>query len=86
MNILKTFDLFWTLPEKLFGKKFFRVCHVETSSGGESSVQADINEDEVTLNVYNSPKTYSLLASVLYKKKMLNENKNSKIHNLSTFS
>ncbi len=86
MDILKTFDLFWSLPEKLFGKKFFRVCHVETTAGGESAIHADVSDDEVTLNVYNSPKTYSLLASVLYKKKMLNESKISKIHNLRTFS
>lgn len=86
MNILKSFDLFWSLPEKLFGKKFFRVFHVETAAGGEGSIHAEIEDDEVTLNVYNSPKTYSLLASVLYKKKMLNENKVSKIHNFRTFS
>ncbi len=86
MDILKTFDLFWSLPEKLFGKKFFRVFHIETTAGGESAIQADVNDDEVTLNVYNSPKTYSLLASVLYKKKMLNENKNSKVHNLRTIA
>ena len=86
MNILKTFDLFWSLPEKLFGKKFFRVFHIETAQGGEGSVHADVSDDEVTLNVYNSPKTYSLLASFLYKKKMLNENKISKVHNLRTIA
>ena len=46
MDILKTFDLFWSLPEKLFGKKFFKVCHVETATGGESSIHADIDDDE----------------------------------------
>ncbi len=86
MDILKSFDLFWSLPEKLFGKKFFRVFHIETKDGGESSVQADVSDDEITLNVFNSPKTYSILASVLYKKKMLNENKISKIHNISSVS
>lgn len=86
MDILKTFDLFWSLPEKLFGRKFFRVMHIETQDGTETSIQADVSDDEITLNVFNSPKTYSILSSVLYKKKMLNENKISKIHNIRSIS
>ncbi|MBQ2643951.1 hypothetical protein IJG14_00075 [bacterium] len=83
MNILKSFELFWSIPKKLFSKKVFRIFHVETSEkqNTEQSVQLEsIGNKEIILGVYNSPKVYSLLTSVLYKKKMLNENQNSKIY------
>ena len=88
MSILKSFELFWSLPEKLFGKKFFNVFHVETSTNleGESSIQVETSDDEIDLTVYNSPKVYSLLTTVLYKKKLLNENKIGKIYKKRSIS
>ena len=80
MNIFRTFDLFLSLPEKLFGKNFFKVCHIDTGSVEDSSVQAEVSDNAVQLNVYNNQKVYSLLTSVLYKKKLLNENKIGKIY------
>jgi hypothetical protein len=94
MDILKTFEIFWRLPEKLFAKKFFKVCHIETTSNSQlssdsSPIQADLSDDKnITLNVYNNEKVYSLLASVLYKRKMLqsHENKDSEIYNISSIA
>lgn len=88
MNIFKSFEMFWSLPRKIFGNKFFNIQHVETDVQEEthSEISADISEENIYLTVYNSPKVYSLLTSVLYKKKMLNENKNSKIYNERSFN
>lgn len=88
MSILQSFELFWSLPEKLFGKKIFRVFHVETPKAEtvEDVVQVEKTDDEVQLTIYNCPKAYSLLTSVLYKKKLLNENKNGKIYNQRSIS
>lgn len=90
MNIFGTFDLFWSFPKKLFANKIFKVRHIDTGISDLSDraclVDADVSQKEVCLNVYNSEKTYNLLTSVLYKKKMLNENKNGKIYNECTIA
>ncbi len=85
MNIFKSFELFWSLPQKLFSNKVFKVTHIEAPSS-EASIQADVSDKSICLNVYNSPKVYNLLSGMLYKKKMLNENKNSKIYNKRTIA
>lgn len=81
MNILKSFELFWSFPKKLFEKKFIKVVHVETANADTTadSVQTEFTDDTLQFNVYNNQKVYSLLTSVLYKKKQLNENKIRKI-------
>lgn len=82
MNILKTFELFWSLPQRLFGKKNIKVVHIETTQkdNAEYSLQTQTDDESIQINVYNSQKVYSLLTTVLYKKKMLNENKISQIY------
>lgn len=81
MNMLKSFEEFWSLPKKILDNKIFRVSHIETTAQTdiESPVQTEINDNEIQFNVYNNQKVYSLLTSVLYKKKMLNENKIRKV-------
>lgn len=92
MNILRTFETFWTLPKKLFNNKQIKVVHIEQEYAQDAqaepvkSIFADVTDKEITMNVYNSQKTYSLLTSVLYKKKMLNENKDGEIYNECTFA
>lgn len=88
MNILKTFETFWSLPKKMFGNKAVRVAHIEQEDMPvlQSAVFADVTDSSITMNVYNNKKVYSLLSSVLYKKKMLNENKVSEIYNERTFA
>jgi len=81
MNMLKSFEEFWSLPKKILDNKIFRVSHIETTAQTdiESPVQTEMNNNEIQFNVYNNQKVYSLLTSVLYKKKMLNENKIRKV-------
>jgi hypothetical protein len=81
MNMLKSFEEFWSLPKKILDNKIFRVSHIETTAQTdlESPVQTEIEDNCIQFNVYNNQKVYSLLTSVLYKKKMLNENKVRKV-------
>ncbi|MCR5261895.1 MAG: hypothetical protein K6C94_08680 [Candidatus Gastranaerophilales bacterium] len=81
MSILKSFEEFWSLPKKILDNKIFKVSHIETSAPTEveSPVQTEIDDNCIQFNVYNNQKVYSLLTSVLYKKKKLNENKIRKI-------
>ena len=46
----------------------------------------EISDKNIYFTVYNNKKVYNLLTSVLYKKKMLNENKDSKIFNQCSFN
>lgn len=79
--------MFWSLPRKLFENKFFTVQHVETEQKEQPrDITVNISTNDAYLTVYNSPKVYNLLTSVLYKKKLLNENQNSKIYNQCTIN
>lgn len=88
MKISRTFDIFWSLPKKLFKNPVpVKVTHIETPAiGAISSVHADVTNNSITMNVYNSQKVYSLLTSVLYKKKLLNENQDGQIYYERTYS
>lgn len=82
MKIFKTFEAVLRLPNKLFSDRKLNVLHVETSADTDLSTQAEISDDKnIYFTVYNNKEVYNLLTSVLYKKKMLNENKERKIFN-----
>ena len=81
MDILSTFELFWRLPSRIFWNRNILVSHVETDNETDVLTQTQMSDTEIFLTVYNNKRVYNLLSSVLYKKKLLNENKNSKIFN-----
>lgn len=81
MDILATFELFWRLPAKIFRNRNITVSHVETNNETDFVTHAQMSDSEVFLTVYNNRKVYNLLSAVLYKKKLLNENKDRKIFN-----
>ena len=87
MDILKTFEIFLAAPLSIIRKRRIKIVHVETNIFNQklpSSISFD--ENEIQLAVYNNKKVYSLLKTVLYKKKLkdkLNndENNKSKVYN-----
>lgn len=85
-NIFKSFELFLSQPLSIIRDRIIQICHVE-ADGVEvrNKVQFNLSEESAQINVYNSPKMYSLLTAVLYKKKKLSEAKydsqKSKIYN-----
>ena len=83
MNIYKTFDDFFTLPISLIRKRVIQVLHVETNIFASATNISVENFDKTTqVTVIGSKKVYNLLATVLHKRKMIqNENKESKILN-----
>ncbi len=89
MNIFQTFELFLSQPLSIIRDRIIRICHVEVDGVNVSNkVQFNLSNESAQINVYNSPKVYNLLSSVLYKKKMIkqeinrtqNDNKKSKIY------
>lgn len=85
-NIFKSFELFLSQPLSIIRDRIIQICHVE-AEGVEvrNKVQFNLSDESAQINIYNSPKVYNLLTSVLYKRKMLSESNNdsqkSKIYN-----
>ena len=86
MNIYKTFDDFFALPLSLIRKRVIQILHVETNIFSKATNISVENFDSTTqVTVIGSKKVYNLLSTVLYKKKMMqNDNNKSKIHNKRT--
>lgn len=81
MDILKTFEVFLSVPISVIHKRKIKIMHIETNVFvPKLPIDIDLGEN-VELTVYNNPKVYSLLKTVIYKRKLKNENKERKIHN-----
>lgn len=88
MDILRTFEIFWSLPKRLFRKKSIKVVHIETETSSNTPqdvIQTYNTGNELQLSVYNSPQVYSLLRTFMYKKRLADENKNGEIYQKRTF-
>ena len=73
MNIFQTFELFLSQPLSIIRNRIIQICHVEADGiDVQNKIQFNLSDESAQLNVYNSPKVYNLLSSVLYKKKRLN--------------
>ena len=83
MNIYKTFDDFFALPISLIRKRVIQILHVETNIFANATNISVENLNKTTqVTVIGSRKVYNLLATVLHKRKMIqNANKESKICN-----
>lgn len=81
MDILKTFEIFLAAPMNIIHKRNIKIMHVETNIFAQN-LPVDISfDDDIQLTVYNNKKVYKLLSSVIYKKRLKDENKKSQIHN-----
>ena len=81
MDILKTFEIFLSSPISIIHKRKIKIMHVETNIFAQQlPIDIDLKED-IQLTVYNNPKVYNLLSSVIYKRRQKDENNKSKVHN-----
>ncbi|MGM9994674.1 MAG: hypothetical protein ACI37R_08110 [Candidatus Avigastranaerophilus sp.] len=81
MDILKTFEVFLSAPMSIIRQRKIKIMHVETNIFvPKLPISIDLNDD-IELTVFNNPKVYNLLAGVIYKRRLKNEDKNRKIHN-----
>ena len=81
MDIYKTFEMFLAAPMSIIHKRNIKIMHVETNIFAQN-LPIDINFDnDIELTIYNNKKVYNLLTSVIYKKRMKDENNKSKIYN-----
>ncbi len=81
-NILKTFEMFLSLPISLIRRGIVQILHVETNNKEvEKGLNVTADENVTNINVVNNYKMYSLLTSVMYKKRMYEKNNTGKIYN-----
>ncbi len=81
-NILKTFEIFLSLPLSILRKGVVQILHIETDAGKSEKALNVIADDNVTrINVVNNYKMYNLLTSVMYKRQMYEKNNTGKIYN-----
>ncbi len=79
MDILKSFEIFLSTPLSIIHKRKIKIMHVETNIFA-SNIPIDVKLDQdINLTVYNNKKVYNLLSSVIYKRKLKNENNKSTI-------
>ena len=86
VNIFKSFELFLSQPLSIIRDRIIQICHVEAEGVDVSNkVEFNLSDESTQINVYNSPKMYNLLTSVIHKKKRLSveqkdDSKKSKVH------
>lgn len=84
MDILKTFEIFLAVPKSIIHKRNIKIMHVETNIFNQK-LPVDISfDDDIQLTVYNNQKVYKLLSSVIYKKRLRDENKKREVYNKCT--
>lgn len=86
MDILKSFEEFLSTPISIIKKRNIKIMHVETNVFvPKLPIGMEMNND-IELTIYNNPKVYRLLSTVIYKRKLNNANKDSNIRNKCTIS
>ena len=86
MDIIKTFELFLSVPISIIHKRNIKIMHIETNIfAPHLPVQLSF-DDDIQLTVYNNKKVYNLLSSVIYKRKQKDENNKSKISDKRTIT
>jgi len=79
-NVLKTFEIFLSIPLSVIRKGIVQILHVETADNEtEKALNVYSNDEVTTINVVNNYKMYSLLTSVMYKKQLYEKNNAGKI-------
>ncbi len=79
MDILKTFEIFLQAPVSFIHKRNIKIMHVETNIFAQKLPVTLTFDENINLTVYNNRKMYNLISSVVYKRKMKNENKECEI-------
>ena len=79
-NVLKTFEIFLSIPLSVIRKGIVQILHVETEQDVAKKALNVVTDDNITsINVVNNYKMYSLLTSVMYKRKLYEKDNAGKI-------
>ncbi len=68
--ILKSFEDFITQPLGILRKKIIQIANLKSDFVSTKSVNVEIMDDAVQVNVINNDNVYNLLSAVVYKKRL----------------
>lgn len=69
-TILKSFENFITQPLGVLRNKIIRIANLKSDFVDTKSVNVELMEDTVQVNVVNNEKVYNLLSAVVYKRRL----------------
>lgn len=70
-DVNKSFDLFWREPLSILTEGLFKLVNIQSNIfGGKPSVSVDIVDKQSQITVVDSDKMYNLFQTVLYKKRI----------------
>ncbi len=70
-DINKSFDLFWREPLSVLTEGLFKLVNIQSNIfGAKPSVSIDMIDEKAQITVINSEKMYNLFQTVLYKKRI----------------
>lgn len=70
-DINKSFEMFWREPFSILTEGLFRLVNIQSNIFGEKpSVNIDMVDKKAQITVVNSEKMYNLFQTVLYKKRI----------------
>ena len=68
--ILKSFEDFITQPLGILRKKIIQIANLKSDFVSTKSVNVEIMDDAIQVNVINNDNVYNLLSAVVYKKRL----------------
>ena len=68
--ILKSFEDFIAQPLGILHKKIIQIANLKSDFVSTKSVNVEIMDDTVQVNVVNNDNVYNLLSAVVYKKRL----------------
>lgn len=77
MNIFKTFEIFLREPLSILRERIIQIVNINSNLMMQSSVNVEMLDKKTQITVVNSDKMYNLFQTVLYKKRVKEEQKNS---------
>lgn len=68
--ILKSFENFITQPLGILRNKIIQIANLKSDFVSSKSVNVELFEDTIQVNVVNNESVYNLLSAVVYKKRL----------------
>ncbi len=73
-KILDSFEEFIALPISILRKRIIQITGFKSDFVSTSSINVELDDDKININVVNSDAAYNLLSSVVYKRQMNKRN------------
>ncbi len=69
-KIMDSFEEFIASPISILKKRIIQITGFKSDFVSESSINVELDDDKININIVNSEAAYNLLSSVIYKKQL----------------